>query len=498
MRSTPVPGTRDSYTGIDFNLGFHIRNYELDLTYRVAPNLLMGTATLHMDNYRALKTLTLDLSENLRVEKITAQGTAGTRVQVARFRHSNKKLHITFRDEVPVDQEFSLAIRYRGTPRPTRSAWGMIGWEELENGALVASQPCGAPSWLPCDDTPDEKARFDIKITSDNGYMVVSNGDLVGRITRGSSTTWHYRTREPMATYLATIQVGSYEEISLGASASGVPVLAYIPTGDFKLRNRILHDFRAQAQMLDVYEELFGPYPFADYRVVIVEDDLEIPIEAQGLSTFGSNFATGDDRWERLIAHELSHQWFGNSLGLAQWNDIWLNEGFACYAEWLWFEKSAGRAASESARAHYEKIAGLAQDVLLADPGSKDMFDDRVYKRGALTVHAFRVLLGDEHFFPAIHRYVAEGRHSLVEPADLKRHLIAACVAAGVPEAELERVWAAWLKNPTLPPFPEGRSSGMSSDEAEDASDHGSDPHRPGYGSVPASEWASAQAPDQA
>ena len=455
MRSTPVPGTRDSYTGIDFNLGFHIRNYELDLTYRVSPNLLMGTATLHMDNYHPLSSLTLDLSNNLRVEKVTAQGTAGTNVQVARFRHTDKKLRVSFREEIPVDQEFSLTIRYRGNPRPTRSVWGEIGWEELENGALVASQPSGAPSWLPCDDTPDEKARFDIRITADNGYMVISNGDLVDRVTRGSATSWHYRTREPMATYLATIQVGSYEEVRLGTSAAGVPVVAYIPTGDAELRERVLHDFRGQAQMVDVYEELFGPYPFADYRVVIVEDELEIPIEAQGLSTFGSNFATGDGEWERLIAHELSHQWFGNSLGLAQWNDIWLNEGFACYAEWLWFEKSLGRSAAESAREHYGKIAGLGQDVLLADPGAQDMFDDRVYKRGALTVHAFRVLLGDAHFFPAIRAYVAEGRHSVVEPQDLRRHLLAACVSAGVAEAELDAVWNAWLKGCELPAFPE-------------------------------------------
>ncbi|MBD8031009.1 M1 family metallopeptidase [Corynebacterium gallinarum] len=455
MRSTPVPGTRDSYTGIDFNLGFHIRNYELDLTYRVSPNLLMGTATLHMVNYHPLTSLTLDLSNNLRVEKVTAQGTAGTNVQVARFRHSNKKLHISFREAIPVDQEFSLTIRYRGNPRPTRTPWGAIGWEELDNGALVASQPCGAPSWLPSDDTPDEKARFDIKVTADNDYMVISNGDLVGRITRGSATTWHYRTREPMATYLATIQVGSYEEVSLGASKSGVPVLAYIPTGDIDLRERVLQDFRPQAQMVDVYEELFGPYPFANYRVVITEDDLEIPIEAQGLSTFGSNFATGDGEWERLIAHELSHQWFGNSLGLAQWNDIWLNEGFACYAEWLWFEKSIGISAAESARRHYAKIAELGQDIVLADPGPKDMFDDRVYKRGALTVHAFRVLLGDAHFFPALRAYVAEGKHGLVEPRDLWRHLAAACASAGVAESELVDVWNAWLKNPQLPAFPD-------------------------------------------
>lgn len=455
LRSTPIPGTRDSYTGIDFNLGFHIRRYELNLTYRVAPNLLSGTAVLHMDNYRALDSLTLDLADNLRVEKVSAIGTAGTRVQVSRFRHANRKLRISFRNQIPVDQEFSLVIRYRGNPRPVRSTWGLIGWEELDNGALVASQPCGAPSWFPCDDTPDEKARFDITVTADNGYTVITNGNLLERTTHGSATTWRYSTQEAMATYLAAVHIGDYEEITLGTSLSGVPVLAFIPTGEPELKERILHDFGRQPAMVDVFEELFGPYPFPNYRVVITGDDLEIPLEAQGLSSFGANHAVGDDTWERLIAHELSHQWFGNSLGLAQWNDIWLNEGFACYAEWLWFEKAHGIPAADSAREHYLKIAELEQDILLADPGATDMFDDRVYKRGALTVHALRVLIGDTHFFPALRAYVTEGRHALVEPVDLRRHMHAACDAAGVPHEAFEQLWHSWLKNRDLPDFPE-------------------------------------------
>lgn len=450
LRTTPVPGTSDSYTGINFNLGYHIRGYELDLTYRVAPNLLMGTATLRMDNYHALDSLTLDLANSLRVEKVSAIGTAGTRVEVARFRHSDRKLRITFRNQIPVDQEFSLVIRYRGNPRPVRSQWGMIGWEELSNGSLVASQPCGAPSWLPCDDTPDEKALFDVKIAVDNGYSAIATGELIGRSVSGSMTTWHYRTREGMATYLAAIHVGDYEEVSLGKAASGVPVLAYIPRGSSALKTRILHDFSKQVAMVDAYEELFGPYPFSSYRVVITEDDLEIPLEAHGLSTFGANHATGKDTWERLIAHELSHQWFGNSLGLAQWNDIWLNEGFACYAEWLWLEKAGVKSAAASALSFYEELAKLPQDLLLADPGAKDMFDDRVYKRGALTVHALRVLLGDAAFFSAIQSYVAEGRHGLVEPRDLKRHLY----MVSTDHAALDALWNSWLRELPLPEFP--------------------------------------------
>ena len=451
LRSTPVPGVRDAYTGIDFNLGFHVRAYHLDLSYRVGPNRLDGTATLRLDNWEPLTAMTLDLAPSLRVQRITAQGSAGVEVRVSRFRQSGGKLRITFAQEIPVDSEFTLAIRYAGTPRPIRTPWGTLGWEELENGALVASQPNGAPSWFPCDDTPDEKALYEIIVTTDNPYVVAVNGTLVSRKPAGSRTTWHYRVGNPMATYLATVQIGDYVPLLLSEEGATVPVRAWVPPA---LRDTAREEFADQARMLALYTELFGPYPFNSYSVVVTEDDLEIPLEAQGLSIFGANHVRGDHAWERLIAHELSHQWFGNSLGLAQWNDIWLNEGFACYAEWLWFEHSAGRHAADSAREHYAEIAAQPHTILLADPGPRDMFDDRVYKRGALTVHALRVLLGDEAFFRMLRRYVASGRHSVVEPIDLKREVLAEARAVGVPESAVEALWHAWLHQLPLPEFP--------------------------------------------
>lgn len=431
--------TRDSYTGVDFNLGFEVTHYDLDLTYRVEPNLLQGEAVLHIRALEALDKLTLDLGGAMVARRITAKHAP----RVAKFRLSGGKLRLNFAETIAEGQEFELCIRYGGAPRPLRTPWGDIGWEETESGSLVASQPNGAPSWFPCDDTPSAKASYDIRITADDPFVVISNGKLVSRRRAGGSMTrWHYRVKHPMATYLATVQVGEYIDIPLGPN-----VRAWAPA---RLKQVVLGEFAQQQEMVDFYSALFGHYPFADYQVVITDDELEIPLEAQGLSIFGSNHVKGDHAFERLIAHELSHQWFGNSVGLSEWKDIWLNEGFACYCEWLWFEHAHGRPAHESARSHYQVLARKKQDILLSDPGTHDMFDDRVYKRGALTVHALRRLLGDELFFLTVREYLSAAQHSTVTPDDLISRLRAVAVDPSAVDALLDE----WLNHEVLPKFP--------------------------------------------
>ena len=128
-----------------------------------------------------------------------------------------------------------------------------------------------------------------------------------------------------------------------------------------RLRRDFYEDFARQPEMMELFVELFGPYPLANgYTVVVTDDDLEIPVEAQGISIFGANHCDGTRASERLIAHELAHQWFGNSVTARQWRDIWLHEGFACYAEWLWSEHSGGPSADELARHYHEKLRDSA------------------------------------------------------------------------------------------------------------------------------------------
>jgi aminopeptidase N len=203
--------------------------------------------------------------------------------------------------------------------------------------------------------------------------------------------------------------------------------------------------------MIEVFENFFGPYPFDAYIAVVADDELEIPIEAQGMSIFGVNHLTTGWESERLIAHELAHQWFGNSLTLADWRDIWLHEGFAAYAEWLWSEASGQRTADDHARRWHRRLARQPQHLVLADPGPDDLFDDRVYKRGALTLHALRLTVGDVAFLRILREWTATHRHASVRTDDFVE-LVEQSSAMSDPKAFFER----WLRVQRLPALPPG------------------------------------------
>ncbi len=310
-------------------------------------------------------------------------------------------------------------MHWSGNPKPVRSPWGGLGWEELEDGALVASQPVGAPSWYPCNDRPADKASYQISITTPSAYSVVAGGRLLTRTTKASTTTWVYEQSAPTSSYLVGLSIGKYQTVLLGdPGLGGVPQAGHIPA---HLLTEFSRDFARQPAMMELFEELFGPYPFGEYAVVVTEEELDVPVEAQGLSLFGANHVDGARGSERLVAHELAHQWFGNSVSIADWRHIWLNEGFAKYAEWLWSERSGGRSAQALAGLAHRKLSALPQDLRLSDPGRKLMFDDRLYERGGLLLHAVRCALGDDAFFRMLRGWASVHRGGVGDHGGLHR-----------------------------------------------------------------------------
>lgn len=426
---TVAPGTRYFPERGDYS--YEVRHYDLELDYRPAPNRLAGVARLTAVAAEPLNQVELDFG-TFRIGQVLVNG------QRARFVHRGQKLRVSPGHWLPEGREFTIEVRYAGNPRPVPSPWGGLGWDQLEDGAIVASQPVGASSWFPCNDRPSDKATYRIAVTTASPYTVVCNGRLVSTRRSGSRTTWDFREHAPMATYLASVQIGRYQLADLPGA---VPQRLAAPAEQLSRARLAL---RRQDQMMRVFTEWFGPYPFGEYVVVVTEDDLEIPIEAQGMSIFGANHLEGE---ERLVAHELAHQWFGNSLTLSHWRDIWLHEGFAAYAEWLWSEESGGELAETHARRWHSRLLGRPRDFVLADPGVKRMFDDRVYKRGALTLHALRRVLGDPAFRAVLREWTDAYRHGVVTTGRFTE------LAARYAPERLDSFFMSWLYSEALPPL---------------------------------------------
>ena len=434
----------DAYFPQRGNEGYLVSHYELSLVYRLASNRLEGGAviTATAAGPEPLREFTLDLSGALRVDRVSIDG--------ARVRHSQRsdKLRVIAAQPVEAGARFEVDIRYSGAPKMMPSRFGGLGWEQLTDGVLVASQPIGAPSWFPCDDRPDRKATYRIAVTTASAYHVVANGELEGQTRGGSTTTWTYRQDAPMATYLACVQIGRYKVVDLPGP---VPQRLAVPP---RFAQRASTAFAKQPHMIAAFESFYGPYPFDSYTAVVVDDELEIPVEAMAMSTFGVNHLAAVWENERLIAHELAHQWFGNSLTITDWRDIWLHEGFAAYSEWLWSEVSGQRSADEHARRWHRRLAKLQQNLVIADPGAADMFDDRIYKRGALTLHALRLTVGDVAFLRILREWTSAHRHGGVCTEDFIA--LVKSEARHPAMAEPDTFFERWLRSTRLPPLPTG------------------------------------------
>src|SRR3954451_7684757 len=293
-----LPGadhSSDSYIPDHGNGGYRVLHYDLDLDYRVVSNRLAGKAVITARAVQPLSRFSLDLGR-FRIQDVRVDG------RPAKYGHRPDKLRI--KPERPIGQgaTFKIEIRYAGRPVPISGRWGDIGWDDLPDGALVASQPNGSPSWFPCNDRPDDKATFLVALTAASPYTVLATGDLVARRRGAGTTTWVYERNEPTAPYLMSVQIGRYDVVELAAGR--VVQRAAITPG---LRGIFRHDFGRHGEIMAALERLFGPYPFREYVVVVTDDDLDDPVEAQGMAVFGRNHLDGRRTHERLIVHELAH-----------------------------------------------------------------------------------------------------------------------------------------------------------------------------------------------
>ncbi|MGB3829208.1 MAG: M1 family metallopeptidase [Ornithinimicrobium sp.] len=431
-----APGVGDPYFPLAGNGGIDVQTYDLQVDYEPpAPGAelvgqLHGRATITLVPTQDLASFHLDLRD-LVVESITVDG------KRARFTHENTELEITPRPKLRDGQSAEVVIEYGGaTGRPTDIEGALYGWVTTADGAMVVSEPDGSPTWYPVNDHPTDKATYTFEVTVPEGLVAVANGELVGQTTSGGRTTWSWDAPDPMASYLATSTVGNFE-LSTTYAADGTPIIDAI---DKDLDSSAYENLALTPAMMAFFSDRYGDYPFTTYGAIVDDDSVGYALETQTRSFFSRVAREG------TVAHELGHQWMGNQVSPQEWDDIWLNEGWATYSTWMWDEEQGRRTAQQAFEAVLARPADDDYwDVVVADPGAMNLFASAVYTRGAATLHAVRTRLGDDAFFDLAQTWVARYGGGTASTADF------IALAEEMSNQDLGDLFDAWIYAPERP-----------------------------------------------
>jgi aminopeptidase N len=407
------------------NGGYDVANYDLALAYDPSTDVLDGKAVVTAKATQDLSRFDLDL-RGFQISKLTVNGVA------AAFTRDGQELVITPRTGIRSGSTFRVAVEYSGIPEvivdPDQS---IEGWIPTDDGAFVVNEPQGSPGWYPSNDTPADKATFDFAVTVPEGLTAVANGVLVSRATSGGKTTWVWKETDPMAPYLSTSTLGRFD-LSQTTTANGLPV--YVAVDPQLAKGQVLSKL---VESVDFYSSLYGPYPFNSVGAIV--DSAKVvgySLETQTKPNFPyvPNEAT--------LVHEISHMWFGDSVTLTQWQDIWLHEGFATWSEWIWSEHQGNKSAAQWFKQLYSTPA---KDTAFwnpppADPGAAAfLFDGTIYYRGGMTLEALREKVGDFTFSRIIRDWATQNRYGSVTTAQFIAH------AERISGQNLDRFFDAWL-----------------------------------------------------
>ncbi len=430
-------GIGDAYFPLTGNGGIDVTHYDLTLRYSPPPpapapleGRLRATAVIELTPTQDLDRFNLDL-RGLNATQVRVDG------RTTRFTQVENELVITPRPKLRKGRAVQVTVDYGGrTTRPTDIEDVLYGWVTTRDGAIVASEPDGSATWFPVNDHPRDKATYDFAITVPRGLVAVANGDLVDSTTRGAWTTWSWHAPDQMAAYLATATIGDFE-LRRYTTPTGLPVLDAV---DRDLPAGADDGLAQQGEMVAYFETLFGPYPFTSFGAIVDDDSVGYALETQTRPVY-SRVAR-----ESTVAHELTHQWFGNAVSPHRWQDIWLNEGWASYGEWLWTEHDGGDTADERfAEVMAEPADSDFWDLEIADPGPLGLFADPVYDRGAATLHALRGRIGDEAFFTLAREWTSRFDDLSATTEDFE------ALAEEVSGQDLGGFFDAWLHTPQKP-----------------------------------------------
>jgi aminopeptidase N len=435
-------GVRDPYFPKAGNGGYDVTHYGLRLSYDPDAHHLTGTATLTARATEDLSAFNLDLL-GMEVGEVSV-GDA-----IARWNRAGQELTVRPREDIDRDETFRVTVRYFGAPETVTDPDGSReGWLRTADGVLALGEPTGSMAWYPGNHHPSDKAAYDLTVTVPRGLRAVSNGELRSETTARGRTTFVWRTAEPMASYLATLAIGRFD-ISRSRTLGGLPLYTAVDPAEAEASRPVLGRI---PEVLRWAERRFGPYPFSSAGAIVDRaPEVGYALETQSRPVFpGAPDMT-------LLVHELAHQWYGDSVSPKSWRDMWLNEGFATYAEWLWEEDHGGKSAQEVFDALYSgthfdtEAAGEAVWAFppAEPPGAARISDPPVYWRGAMVLQKVRQVVGDDRFFSMLRGWAAKYRHGNADTADFTAY-----VESKAPGKDWEGVWDEWLYGEGKPKRP--------------------------------------------
>ena len=424
------PGLGDPFFPLAGNGGYNVSHYALALSYEPSSNQLSGTATISARATQDLSRFDLDL-RGFAISRLDVDGRAAT------FTRSGQELVVTPRSGIRNGTSFTVVVAYSGTPAVVTDPDDSIeGWVPTDDGAFVVGEPQGSPAWYPVNDNPRDKATFDFSVRVPEGLTVMANGVLISHATSGGRTTWVWREADPMAPYLATATLGRFDLTV--STAGGVP--SYVAVDPQLSTGNVL---RKLPDIVDYYRSIYGPYPFTAAGAIV--DSARVvgySLETQTKPVF--------DRMpdETTLAHEQSHMWFGDSVTLTEWPDIWLHEGFATWSEWIWSEHTGNK----SAHQYFQNLYNTpAQNTAFwtpppGDPGTPFyLFNGTIYDRGGMTLQALREKVGDFTFFQIMRSWAAQNRHGNVTTAQF------IALSEQLSGMNLHHFFDVWLYEPEKP-----------------------------------------------
>lgn len=427
-----VAGGHDSYFPEDGNGGLDVQRYRIADAYDFVSGELSGATTLTITATRALSVFDLDLLLPVSAVSVDGQSAAFTKPDA-------HELRVTPPSPIARGQGFKVKVTYAGAPGDL--CWrGECDWLANKHEVVTMNEPHMAAWWFPANDTPADAAKMDISITVPADNQVIANGRQVSRTVDAGLATTRWKARDPMAPYLAFFAAGHFT-ISKGRS-HGLPWLVAVSdqlsTAD---RNAALRLMRKTPAIVSWLSQRLGRYPFETVGGLTTALEPGFALESQTRPTYPML----EDEQTVTVVHELAHQWFGDSVRLAKWRDVWLNEGFATFLEWYWTETHGGPPAEEHLLDDYAQLAGSFWHSRVDNPGSAHLWGAPVYERGAMTLQALRTRVGDRVFWRILRGWAATRAGKTGTTAAFEKY------AAKVAHQHLAGFFKAWVHNRTRP-----------------------------------------------